>query len=652
MVRWENACSDLRTRWLVGTALNLRKGVPQASSGDSAMKSRSRRQFLKATAVSTTGLLALRSLPTWARKAPTTPVVPPLSVFGYSSVQLLDGPMRLQFDQNHQRYLNLDEDGLLKPFRQREGLPAPGPDLGGWYDNSDDFNEQTNFHGFIAGHSFGQYLSGLARAYAVTGSKATQEKVHRLVRAYGETVEPTGKFYVDYRLPGYTFDKTCCGLIDAHEFAADPIALDVLKRSTDAVLPHLPEKALSRAEQEARPHKSIAFTWDETYTLPENFFLAYQRSGDKRYRDLAERFIYHEYYDALADNNNALPGKHAYSHVNTLSSAMQAYLTLGDEKYLRAATNGLRMVQEQSYATGGWGPDEGFVVPGKGLLAASLSKTRSSFETPCGAYGQFKITRYLLRVTRDSRYGDSMEQVLYNTVAGAKPILADGTSFYYSDYNSDAAKKVYYKDKWPCCSGTFPQLTADYGISSYYPAKDGIYVNLFLPSRVTWQQNGARVTLTQQTKYPTANTTQFQLDLERAEDFTIYVRIPAWADAKTRISINGKRVESDLVAGRFFALPRTWKNGDRVEFEIGMPLSLQAVDAENPQIVALRRGPLALSAVGNLPAKFSRAQLLAASAASQSSEDWLVQGDGGKITFRPFAAIGDESYRLYQQIEA
>jgi DUF1680 family protein len=310
------------------------------------------------------------------------------------------------------------------------------------------------------------------------------------------------------------------------------------------------------------------------------------------------------------------------------------------------------MVQEQSYATGGWGPDEGFVVPGKGLLAASLGKTRSSFETPCGAYGQFKITRYLLRVTRDSRYGDSMEQVLYNTVAGAKPILADGTSFYYSDYNSDAAKKVYYKDKWPCCSGTFPQLTADYGISSYYPAKEGIYVNLFLPSRVTWQQNGARCTLTQQTEYPTSNTTQFQLDLERTETFTIYVRVPAWTDAKTRISINGKRVEGDLVAGKFFALPRTWKNGDRVEFEIGMPLSLQAVDAENPQIVALRRGPLALFGAGNLPAKFSRAQLLAASPASQSSEDWLVLGDAGKITFRPFAAIGDETYSLYQQVAA
>jgi DUF1680 family protein len=616
------------------------------------MKKQSRRQFVITAATSTAGLIAMSSRPSWAqRRTVEVAVTPPLSVFGYSQVQLLEGPFRVQFENNHELFLNLNEDGLLKPFRQREGLTAPGPDMGGWYDNATDFDPAHNFHGFIPGHSFGQYLSGLARAYAVTGSKPTQEKVHRLVRAYGATVEPSGKFYVDYPLPGYTFDKTCCGLIDAHEFASDPNALDVLKRSTDAVLPHLPEKALSRAEQEARPHKTIAYTWDETYTLPENLFLAYQRSGDKRYRELGKRFIYHEYYDPLAEGQNPLPGKHAYSHVNTLSSAVQAYLILGDEKYLRAAANGLRLVQEQSYATGGWGPNEAFVEPGKGLLAASLATTHASFETPCGAYGQFKITRYLLRVTRDSRYGDSMEQVLYSTIAGAKPIQPDGTSFYYSDYNRANAKKVYYKDKWPCCSGTFPQLTADYGISSYFPSKEGIYVNLFLPSRVTWKQNNTQCTLTQKTSYPTTNTTQLQLEMARPENFTIYLRVPAWTDASTRIAVNGKRVEGDVTPGKFFALPRSWNSGDRIEFEIGMPLRLQAVDAQTPGTVALVRGPVALFAVGNLPADFARAQLLSASAASSTSEDWIVAADNGKVTFRPFAAVKDEDYRLYQTLK-
>src|SRR5258707_14807986 len=163
------------------------------------MRTTSRRQFLKTTAASAGVLLATRTVPALALPKMEVAITPPLTQFGYSRVQLLESRFRDQFESNHKLLMSLDEDGLLKPFRQRQGMPAPGPDLGGWYDNSSDFNRENNFHGFIPGHTFGQYLSGLARAYAVTGSKPTQAKVHRLVRAFGQTVEPTGKFYVDYR---------------------------------------------------------------------------------------------------------------------------------------------------------------------------------------------------------------------------------------------------------------------------------------------------------------------------------------------------------------------------------------------------------------------------------------------------------------------
>jgi uncharacterized protein len=611
------------------------------------MTTTSRRQFLKTTAAVTSGALAARSLPAWGRPVVQVAVVPQLSVFGYSQVQLLDGPFRRQFDQNHDVFLHLDEDAMLKPFRQRAGMPAPGPDMGGWYDNASDFTPMENFHGFIAGHTFGQYVSALSRAYAITGSKPTQEKVHRLVRAYAETVDPAGKFYEDYRLPAYTFDKTCCGLIDAHEFAGDPDAMSVLLRSTQAAMPHLPEKALSRAEQRARPHKTISYTWDETYTLPENLFLAYQRSGDSRYKDYAIRFIEKEYFEPLAEGHNVLPGEHAYSHVNALSSAMQSYLVLGDEKYLRAATNGLHMVQDQSYATGGWGPDEAFVVPGSGGMESSLWSTHASFETPCGAYGHFKITRYLLRVTRDSKYGDSMERVLYNTIGGAWPILPDGTTFYYSDYNN-TARKVHYRDKWPCCSGTFPQLAADYGISSYFKSQDGIYVNLFLPSRLSWDQGNTQCTLTQTTAYPRANTSEFDFKLAKPESFTVYLRIPAWAGAKTALSVNGHRAEGEITPGKFVAVQRTWKDGDRLELELHMENRLEAIAPENPNTVALLHGPLALFAVGDIPSKLTRKQLLSA---QQASEDFIIASDKTNFAFRPFSVIMDETYRLYHQVE-
>src|ERR1700738_1398544 len=91
----------------------IRTETCSLSSGDFPMKTKSRRHFLKSAAVSGAGLFAARSLPACARSTENKPIVPPISIFGYSNVQLLDGPFRTQFDQNHQLFLHLDEDGML-----------------------------------------------------------------------------------------------------------------------------------------------------------------------------------------------------------------------------------------------------------------------------------------------------------------------------------------------------------------------------------------------------------------------------------------------------------------------------------------------------------------------------------------------------------
>ena len=181
------------------------------------------------------------------------------------------------------------------------------------------------------------------------GSEPTRAKINRLVKGYAETLDPKAKFFVDYRLPAYTYDKLSCGLIDAHEFAHDPMAMDVHEKLTHAIAAYLPEKALSRQEQRSRPHKDTSYTWDETYTLPENLFLAYQRSGKPFYRDMAKQYLEDDtYFNPLSEGNNVLPFEHAYSHVNAFSSAMQAYITLGSEKHLRAAKNGFEMLVEDA----------------------------------------------------------------------------------------------------------------------------------------------------------------------------------------------------------------------------------------------------------------------------------------------------------------
>jgi len=579
-------------------------------------------------------------------------IAPTLNQFGYGDVELLDGPLRQQFQTNHGFYGSLDENSLLKPFRQRAGLPAPGDDMGGWYSWAPlgDLNAPGN-NGFAPGHSFGQYLSGLARDYAATSAKPTQEKVHRLVQNFAAAISP--HFWDDNRFPAYTYDKISIGLLDAHQFAGAPNALKALDKAYDSVAAHLPPGGISRAEEYARPHKDESFCWDEPYTLPENFFLAYKRGAGDRYRDLAVRFLADDWYwNPLAAGQNVLPGKHAYSHVNAMSSAMQAYLVLGSQKHLHAAQNGFDFVRTtQSFATGGWGPDEDFRAPGSGEIGQSLTKTHSSFETPCGSYAHFKITRYLLRVTRDSRYGDSMEKVLYNCILGAKPIKPDGHGFYYSDYNNDGSK-FYHSYKWHCCTGTFAQITADYGISAYFNDDRGIYVNLYVPSRVTWTQGNSRISLTQQTSYPHRPTTQITVSTEKSSAFPVYLRIPAWSGPKTSIAINGRRTESAPTPGQFTTLNRTWRNGDRIEVEFDMPTVLEAVDPQHPDLMAAVHGPLALFAVGAVPNRIGKQELFGATQVAAGSTDWKVKATAGDVTLRSFPAIQDEHYRLYLKVDA
>ena len=154
----------------------------------------------------------------------------------------------------------------------------------------------------------------------------------------------------------------------------------------------MPGKAIEH-DHAWRPDKDESWTWDESYTISENLFLAYQRGAGERYRKLGVQYLDDEYYGPLAEGRSDFAGRHAYSHVNSLCSAMQAYLTLGDAKYLRVARNGFDFLAAQSFATGGWGPDELLRAPDSDDVNASLTNSHSSFETPCGSYAHFKLTR-------------------------------------------------------------------------------------------------------------------------------------------------------------------------------------------------------------------------------------------------------------------
>ena len=600
----------------------------------------SRRTFLQSASLASAASLIPRQNRRFFALLEPQPIVP-LEEFGYGDITLNSLIHEEQLRQTHAVLMGLDDDALLKPFRLMIGRNAPGEDLGGWYRYDPDYDWHTFDAGFAPSATFGQWISALARAYAITGSQAVREKVLRLNKLYAQVID--GQFYENNRFPAYCYDKLVCGLIDSHKYVGDPDAWAILDKTTDVALRHLPPHAVEQGTN-WRPGKDESWTWDESYTMPENLFLAYERGAGERYRELGTRFLNDVFYDRLAGGQNDLAGRHAYSHVNCLASAMQAYLTLGSDTHLRAAKNGFDMLQAQSFATGGWGPDETLRATGSPDIYESLSKTHSSFETPCGSYAHFKLTRYLLRVTRDSRYGDSMERMMYNTILGVKPLQSDGRTFYYSDYNVNG-KKVYSPHRWPCCSGTHPQVAADYGINTYLRDGHGVWVNLYIPSTVKWTQDGAQVSLTQKGEYPYEPNVSLEVQTTKAVEFAVNLRIPSWAEGAS-ISVGGKRQAAS--PGSFSEIRRQWKNGDRIELELPMNTRLEAVDSSHPETVALLFGPLVLFAVTESAPAVARQQLLAAKRTGKKS--WQIETSSGAMKMLPWVEIGEEGYQTYVRV--
>jgi DUF1680 family protein len=221
-----------------------------------------------------------------------------------------------------------------------------------------------------------------------------------------------------------------------------------------------------------------------------------------------------------------------------------------------------------------------------GSLGRALETRSDTCEASCCSWAAFKLARYLLRLTGEARYGDWIERLLYNGVGAALPIRERGEAFYYADYRLGGGMKVYNWDTFTCCSGTYIQNLAEYHNLVYFEDAEGLFVNLFLPSQVTW--NG--VTITQETRYPDADTTTLSIATEGAKTFPLRFRVPSWARSVS-VQLNGVDVGLDARPGSWACLARTWSSSDRVEIRVPLTMRMEPVDEHHPNRVAVVRGP-------------------------------------------------------------
>ncbi len=520
-----------------------------------------------------------------------------LMPFDYHGVRITDGMVRKQLDEAKEFYLRIPNDDLLLGFRRRAGRPAPGVELGGWY--SDDVF-----------HVFGQILSGLSRMYAATGDVACKAKAEALYQGWRECIAPDGYFYYSNKpnAPHYIFDKMAGGLIDMALYTGRRDALDSLAKITGWA-----EGRLDRT----RPYGVDGNEW---YTLSENLYRAYLLTGNDRYRRFAQVWEYTPYWNLYAQKRSifsvagwmnkptgsGLPelgkdgpatsniGYHAYSHVNTLGGAALAYRVTGRTPYLDAIRNAFDFLQrDECFATGGYGPDEGLLL--KEEVERRLDATSATFETQCGTWAIFKLCKNLIALTGDAKYGDWVEQAAYNGICATIPETLTGDVFYYSNYNPYGARKVNHWDAWSCCTGTRPMAIADVDDLVYFKARDGLNVNLFVPSTARFSIKGSEIEVEQRTRFPEAPGTEFVFNLRHPETFALRIRSANWFEGPVTARLNGKPVVLTGDRKHWLGLRRKWKLGD--DLKVDLPTGLHSVPfyADKTYPTAVAAGPVVLA---------------------------------------------------------
>ncbi len=596
-----------------------------------------RRDFLKAAPAAAMMVAQATKAGTFSLRSADSAVKVKLEPFDYRGVRLLGSRFLHQYQHAREYYYGVPDDDILKGFRAAAGLPAPGKTLGGWCER----NSST---------VFGQWLSGMSRMYRATGDSAMRDKAVRLMTEWAKTVKPDG----DCGLRHYTYDKMVCGLVDMQLYADCAEAIPMLEKITDWA-----SRTFSRdnVPARARPDGVYQGRPSEWYTLSENLYRAYQLTGNPKFKAFAEVWLYHPYWNKFA--RTAAPadahGVHAYSHVNSFSSAAMAYAVTGDPEYLQIIKNAYDYLQNfQCYAPGGFGPAETLMAP-NGSLGRALESRYNTFETGCGSWAGFKLARYLMEFTGESRYGDWMERLLYNGIGAALPITTGGKNFYYSDYRVAGGMKVYLWEFYTCCSGTYIQDVSDYHNNIYFKDDEGLFVNLYLPSEVTWKGPEGEVKLIQDTKYPEEETSTLKLEMKRGTRFPLHFRVPGWS-RDVSAKVNGTAVDVKCVPGTWATIERTWSPGDTMEIRIPLRMRMEAADRQHPDRVAVVRGPAVLVLDSDhheseLRLPKTDDELAAWLIPDTPSNVFRIQPPGGGRVgskFRPFYAVGEDyPYQMY-----
>lgn len=528
-----------------------------------------------------------------------------VSYFPLQDVKLLNSPF-LQAQQTDLHYiLSMNPDRLLAPFLREAGLTSKVPSYTNW--------ENTGLDGHIGGH----YLSALSMMYAATGDTAVYNRLNYMLNELHRAQQAVGTGFIggtpgslqlwkDIKagniraggfdlngkwVPLYNIHKTYAGLRDAYLYAGSDLARQMLVDFTDWMIDITSDLSDEQIQDMLR---------SEHGGLNETFADVAEITGDKKYLELARRFSHKFILDPLIKEEDKLTGMHANTQIpKVIGYKRIAELSQDDKNWNHAAEwdHAARffwntVVNHRSVCIGGNSVREHF-HPSDNFT--SMLNDVQGPET-CNTYNMLRLTKMLYQDSPETNFADYYERALYNHILASQEPEKGG--FVYFTPMRPGHYRVYSQPEtsmW-CCVGSGLENHTKYGEFIYAHQKDTLYVNLFIPSQLTWKEKG--VTLTQETHFPDDGKVTLRIDKAPKKGVTLKIRQPQWAEhsKEYNVKINGKN-EASIVEenSNYLTLHRKWKKGDVITFNLPMKVSLEQIP-DKKDYYAFLYGPIVLAA--------------------------------------------------------
>ena len=108
----------------------------------------------------------------------------------------------------------------------------------------------------------------------------------------------------------------------------------------------------------------------------------------------------------------------------------------------------------------------------------------------CNTYNMLKLTRHLFGWIPSADLMDFYERGLYNHILASQD-SATGGVIYYCPLKPGAFKTFSTpNDAFWCCVGTGMENPPRYTDAIYFAGDQTLFVNLFVPSELTWREQG------------------------------------------------------------------------------------------------------------------------------------------------------------------